>query len=496
MKKGIVIFCLLCSIILPSWIFAAKSDDGLAGNMYKSAMAFYKEGKYEEALKDFDSILQKFPTSNWAAMSLFQKGIYYKEVGSNPEEAKSSFEKLVQDFPQHKKATQALLKIGEIQLDASDDINSLNAPLATFERLIRTYPWSENTAEAAYKAAGIYFRINNINKAMEKIKLIDERFAASSFYPDAVLLRAMILTADGEYVQAAKDLQNIVTSMNGTDQAVKAKKYLNAIQRFKLENGYKYKIDSSFKLDQSQPVASPKKIYIDELGQILLFDSESKMVYMFDDKGTFANSDAPSCEAIDYTPGKTGAHIFVDSSGNIEISGQTIPLNFMDGENSRQVIKPREICVNSFGDIFVVSRRGEHIFRFDPEGNFKSRISKHEFDNIIYLALDNFSRLYTIDDSYEGILIFNLTGLEAGKIPLEGRNYKMKEPVSIKFDKFNHMVVYDKGINAFLVFDNNHNFIKQIPVEYMVEDVSDFALSDAGEIYILDEDQKTVHKLF
>jgi tetratricopeptide (TPR) repeat protein len=496
MKKFAIIILLLFigafSLIVP----AQKADDNLAMKKYQSGMAFYKEGKYEEAMKDLDGVIEKFPSTNWAALSLFQKGVYYKDVALNTEDAKKNFERLAQDFPHHKKAPLALLNVGAIQLLSSDDTTSLNDPLATFERIIRIYPWSENTAEAAYKAAGIYFRIGNIQKAMDKIKLIDDRFSSSSFYGDAVLLKAIIFIADSEYMEAAKQLQELSSNLKGSIQAVKAKKYLNAIQRLKLDTGYKYKVDSTFKLDASQSIASPQRMYLDDKEQILVFDSESKTVYIFDDKGAFVDTQASTVEAIAFYQGINSKNIFVDAEGNIEIDGQSIPLTFSDGDQSRPVIKPRELCVNDFGNLFVVSRKGDHIFRYDAGAAFRNRVSKYEFENIKCLELDNFSRLYVIDDSFEGILIFNLTGLEAGRIPGETKNYKMKEPVKIKFDKFNHMFIFDKDLNAFLVFDNDRNFIKQIPVPSPVEDVIDFAVSDSAEIFVLDEDQKTVLKLF
>jgi len=496
MRKCAIIIGLLSIGALSLPILAQKADDNLAKKKYDSGMVFYKEGKYQEALKDFDSVIKTFPSTNWAALSLFQKGVYYKNVASNQEDAKKNFEKLAQDFPHHKKAALALLNVGAIQLLSCDDATSLNDPLSTFERIIRIYPWSENTAEAAYKAAGIYFRIGNVQKAMDKIKLIDDRFAASSFYADAVLLKAIIFIADSEYAEAAKQLQKLSSTMKGSAQAVKAKKYLNAIQRLKLDTGYKYKVDSAFKLDASQSIASPQSIYLDDMEQILVFDSESKTVYIFDDKGAFVNTQASAGEAIAVFQGRGGKNIFVDAEGNVEINGQSIPLTFSDGDQSRPVIKPRELCVNDFGNLFVVSRKGDHIFRFDAGAAFRNRVSKYEFENINCLGLDNFSRLYVIDDSFAGILIFNPTGLEAGRIPGEAKNYKMKEPVKIEFDKFNHMIVFDKGLNAFLVFDNNRNFIKQIPAESLVEEIIDFAISDSAEIFVLDEDQKTVLKLF
>jgi TolA-binding protein len=496
MKKSAMLIGLLSigTLFLP--VLAQNAEDNLAKKKYDSGMVFYKEGKYQEALKDFDNVIEKFPSTNWAALSFFQKGIYYKNVASNPEKAKKNFEKLAESFPHHKKAVLALLNIGDIQLLSCDDATSLNNPLSTFERIIRIYPWSENTAQAAYKAAGIYYRIGNLQKAMEKIKLIDDRFASSSFYADAMLLKAIIFIADSEYVEAAKQLQALSSGMKGSAQAVKAKKYLSALQRLKLDTSYKYKVDTSFKLDASQPVTSPQSIYLDEAGQISVFDSETKTVYIFDEKGAFIDTQASTGEAIASFPGRNGKNIFVDGEGNIEIDGQSIPLTFSDGEQSRPVIKPRELCVNDFGNLFVVSRRGDHIFRYDAAAAFINRVSKYEFENIRWLELDNFSRLYVIDDSFEGIIIFNQTGLEAGRIPGEAQNYKMKEPVKIKFDKFNHMIVFDKGLDAFLVFDNSRNFIKQIPVVSPVEDVIDFAISDSAEIFVLDEDQKTVLKLF
>lgn len=493
-KKLLFISILLLAVVIPA--AAQNKDESIAKNKYNSGMAFYKEGKYEEALKDFNGLLEKYPASEWAAHALLQKGVYFMDVVGKADEAKAAFEKMAQDYPHHKKTPLALLKLGELQLNASDDIIKLNNPLATYERLIRTYPWNEYTAEAAYQAAGIYYRLGNIQKALEKIKMIDERFTKSSFYTASMLLKAEILVADTEYVEAAKLLQNSVDTAQGTPYGAKAKKMLTALQRIKIDPKYVYKTDSSFKLDPNQPLNSPRSIYLDTIGQIYVFDSDSKTVYVYDEKGAVVSTLSASIDPVVFTLGKDGRSIFSDAEGNLDADGVTAKLSYFDGQDNRDVSKPKLLFSNAFNNLFAVSRRGDHIFRYDSSFVFQNRVSKYEFESIRDAAADNYNKIFIIDDSFEGILYFNQTGSDPGKVAAVGDNYKMVEPVLIKFDQFNHMIVFDKKQESFFVFDSKKRLIKQISLPEQIEDVLDFAVSNSGELYILDEDLKTVVKVY
>lgn len=488
---AIVLFLVLGVIPL----LAQNANSNLAKNKYMSGMAFYKEGKYQEALKDFDGVIEKFPKSEWAALSLLQKGLYLSDVAGNPSEAKAQFEKFIQEFPSHKKAPYGLLKMGEIQLSMSDEINKLNDPIATFERIIRTYPSTDYAAEASYKMADIFFRLGNLQRSMEKIKTVDERYTKSAFYADAMLLKATILITNSEYVEAAKLLQVLSDSKQGKSQGAQAKKLLNAIQRMKLDSNHKYKTDPSFKLDINNPLKAPKSVYLDAAGQLYVFDAETKTVNVYDGKGAVSNTITSSLEVISHLLCKDGKNVLVDSEGGIDSEGTTASLTFSDGEESRPVLKPRWIRDNSFGNLFVVSKKGDHIFRYDSSMTFRMRVSSYEFEEIKSLEIDNFGKLYVIDKSYNGILIFNPTGSEAGRIAGETSAYNLKEPVIMKFDRFNHLFVYDQGLEAFIIFDNARHFVKQVNLPPQVDELIDFAIADSGEIYILDEDSKTIVKI-
>src|SRR6266498_1017317 len=64
----------------PSTRFAAQGSDELARRQYESGVAFTQNGRYAEALKDFQVVVDSFPQSTVADDALLQIALYQLEV--------------------------------------------------------------------------------------------------------------------------------------------------------------------------------------------------------------------------------------------------------------------------------------------------------------------------------------------------------------------------------------------------------------------------------
>jgi|GEM_PF-4860787 len=494
MKVRYFIIIIILLFLLTSPLHS--ENESIARKMYESGMAFYKNGKYEFALKDFDTVIKSFPKTEWAGLSLFQKGIYYREQKADLQEAEKQYERFTQDFPAHRKMPIALVNLGEIQLELSKNKVELNEPIATFERLLRLFPESASAAKAAYLAARAHKKRGEVQKALQKIQKVDKNFKNTGYYPDAILLKGLVLATEGEYVEAARQLQELVSFKRGSEQAKKALRYLAALQRLNLESDYKYKIDSSFSLEKSQEFDEPKSIHIINNKKIVLFDIDLKRIFYLDLKGKLTDAPEVIGTANLITVSNDGKIMLLDREGNLQINGKKIPLKIISDGESILLTEPALACTDSLGNLYVVSSNREHIFRFDRSGSFQTRLSKREFDEIRSISFDIFDHLYVIDDDYDGILIFNQRGGDAGTIKATGAGYKLDEPAVLKFDSFNNLYVYDEDKNVIIVFNNNKKFIKEISLPAPIDEVIDFGITDSGEIFLLDEDKETIYKIY
>ncbi len=121
------------------------SDPQTAGEVasYDVALAGYKTGKYEEAIRSFSAFLKQYPESKLAANALYWIAMSQSAL-RDYKTAISTQQKLLNLFPDGSKAPDALFNIGQNQLELGDK----KAARKTFSELITRFP----IAPAADKA--------------------------------------------------------------------------------------------------------------------------------------------------------------------------------------------------------------------------------------------------------------------------------------------------------------------------------------------------------
>jgi tol-pal system protein YbgF len=87
----------------------------LAGNAYYYlADIEFRQGNYQQAAKDYDQVLQNFPSGNKAAAAQLKKGFALLELGQN-DAGVTELRHVIQRYPRSPEATQArdrLRKLG------------------------------------------------------------------------------------------------------------------------------------------------------------------------------------------------------------------------------------------------------------------------------------------------------------------------------------------------------------------------------------------------
>ncbi len=92
----------------------------LAGNAYfYLAEINYKQGNFQGAVKNYDQVLQNFPTGNKAASAALKKGLSLIELGQN-EDGIAILKHVVQRYPHSNEALQAREKLRKLAFPAKD----------------------------------------------------------------------------------------------------------------------------------------------------------------------------------------------------------------------------------------------------------------------------------------------------------------------------------------------------------------------------------------
>lgn len=115
---------------------------------YLTAFDALKNGKYDEAIRGFRSLLEKWPQGRYADNALYWSGEAYY-VKRDYKSALSAFQAVLQRFPTSPKGPDAMLKAGLTQIDLKQEAEGR----ATLQRLVETYPQS-NAARLAQQRLG------------------------------------------------------------------------------------------------------------------------------------------------------------------------------------------------------------------------------------------------------------------------------------------------------------------------------------------------------
>lgn len=110
---------------------------------YLTAFDALKNGKYDDAIRGFRSLLERWPRGRYADNALYWSGEAYY-VKRDYRSALGAFQAVLQRFPQSPKGPDAMLKVGLSQIELKQDAQGR----ATLRKLVETYPQS-NAARLA-----------------------------------------------------------------------------------------------------------------------------------------------------------------------------------------------------------------------------------------------------------------------------------------------------------------------------------------------------------
>ncbi len=115
-------------------------------DVYDSAMALFKEGKYDEAIVNFRDFLKKYPSSDLADNAQFWIGESYMAMGQY-EKAILAYQEVITKYPDGNKVPSAMLKQALAFYQIKDKVSAR----LLLKKIIRKYPNSEEAKIAAAK---------------------------------------------------------------------------------------------------------------------------------------------------------------------------------------------------------------------------------------------------------------------------------------------------------------------------------------------------------
>lgn len=216
---GVALFLLLAACS------SAEKKADTPEELFKLANFYESGNRYEEALRRYNDIRQRFPYSNYAVEAdLKVADVYYTQ--ESYAEAQLAYESFREQRPQHEKSDYVLFRIGMSyyqQLPSTIDRDLSLAPSAirSFEDLIEYYPLSTHVPEAKEKMADVQDRL------VQKAQYIADFYFKRGSYQSAL----------ERYEQLAKAARNPTTEIWALKRGAESAKKIGDLEKFKALEG-------------------------------------------------------------------------------------------------------------------------------------------------------------------------------------------------------------------------------------------------------------------
>jgi outer membrane protein assembly factor BamD len=240
-----VIFSVLLLFSAISVLPGCSSDDkrsDIAEEAYKNAQEFDKEERYEEAIKRYQEVKNKFPYSKYATMAELAIGDAYYKQESFPEAqiAYQSFKDLHPKHPQIDYVTFRLAMSFYSQLPETvdRDLTLSSSAITFFDEMIQQYPNSEHAKESREKKeatlkmlaakedyiAEFYFIRKKFDSSLLRYESLLRKYPGLGFDAKALSRAAVAAGKIGEPDKRNKFLAELKAKFPGSDELQFAEK--------------------------------------------------------------------------------------------------------------------------------------------------------------------------------------------------------------------------------------------------------------------------------
>jgi len=226
-----------------------------AEEQYDYAMQFYKEKNLDEALKQLENLIKKYPGARVASEAQYRRATIHEERGDFWR-AFQTYKELVESYPHSDRIEEVMereFKIGNVFFSGKkakwmglEILPSLPRAAQVFEHIVASSPYGSYGHEAQFRLGLTRKKMGQFGKAMESFQYLIEQYPESEFVPEAryqlaetsFLNSASAFRDERALDQAATNVDKYLTRYGTTEEAEKAAKLRQAIDEKNAEKNF------------------------------------------------------------------------------------------------------------------------------------------------------------------------------------------------------------------------------------------------------------------
>ncbi len=468
------------------------ANEEFARRQYESGLTFMQNRRYAEGLKDLQAIVDSFGASSVADNALLQIGQYQLDVAHDPAATQTVIDKLLKDYPDGDAAPMAHVLSGRLALVKGRATSDVDAALASFERVSRLFPGTEAVAAAGYYTGETLRTVKRTAEALDRYRRVEMEFPRSQWAARAALGAGYCLVQLDRAVQALPEIQWVRQQFPGTAVATEALNLNTIIYRLYL----RAPAQPAFAFS-GRTVGGDRADYRDvvrlsmEDGRLLL--GHKGGVTIFDDKGAVAGAVA----------GQEPTSFFIDEKGRVVLARagtlsadkgetQTLFVPEKDGK-VRELDQIPAVLVNYNRDRILADSKGRVVLRIAPDGKYIGAFAQVDATRITTNSVGDIAML---EKGTKSVVFADRDSKSLGKMAGKGTGYELDDPVDIAYDALDQLYVLDRGRGSVAIFGPKNKFITSISIPEknpgaFTRPVA-MSLDPAGRLFIFDERAKRI----
>lgn len=510
-RASLAPLALLLALLPGRPVPAQQAGDGdLARRTFQNAEQLMREGKREQAVRDYQQVVQAFPDSEFADDALMRLGSYHypseslSELGAASvqvqQAARPFFEQVRERYPQADSAPHALYKLGLLALEPSSPRRNLDEAYASFSRVVNIYPGSDWVGQAHLGAA--YSELSKYN--YDRAILASER-ALEATYGDAPSAEAHFFLGVanarlGAFVRAAEAFQRSIDRHPQGGFAESALNWLTLIYRTRLLPGAgqppRHRPVQAFvpRMPAGEDLRGDLHMAVSPSGDLVVADPKEGRVLTFSRDG--ALKDTRSLKGASLAAFDAFGSLILAGEAGLRVAGTLFVPARTDGGKIRPVEKVAGVFRSSDRRTWVLDAKEGELLTFESEPASPTVIvsDKAAGTRMTAMAAGPENRLYVLDSKENRLMV--LEGRELNPVAPGGIPVTFQRPVDLASDPLGNIYVLDVRRNAVVVLDPEGSELGLIsPPDgspHALEEPGCVAVGPAGEVYVYDKRKRTI----
>ena len=486
-----VVGVLLCAVSGFGQTDQSVSAEVMAARQLESGLAFAREGSYSEALKDFQAVVEMYPTSTAADNALLEIARYHLDEANVPPRALAMLERLLEEYPLSDSAAEAHLLAGRVAM-AQGGTEDFDRALASFQRVSRLFPDAAVVPQARYFSAEIARLMRREQEALDRYRRLAVDYTRNRWAVHARLRMGATLVAMNEPIAAMEELQQVRNGWPDSPEADLALAGLTTLYRLYLR-------------DRSAPVyrsASPAARSGARLPRVLALQAtpDDAVYYLTESAAGLMTSSSNAArpprvaKPRSLTLSQSGAVVVVGQE-SVQPGDSAAPLTLsvpQPGRDPKVLKKIEDVVSLSNGDWIVADEDERAIHHFTESGSYLAAFAPIRARK---LAVNRRDGVAALDRDRRTVTVLDRSGTVRGRLELRDRALDIRNPVDLSYDDFGHLYLLDR--EGLYIFDHQLALLARVESENRlapIERATAVTVDSFGRLYIADDKAKQVFR--